>query len=48
MNKEQNNAGGIILAIIALLGLAWKAEGALLDRKIKRNRAKRSEYWTWR
>jgi len=48
MENKQTNAGGIILAIIALLGLAWKAEGALLNRKVLRNRAKRSEYWTWR
>ncbi len=48
MEKDQNKTGGILLAIIAIIGLAWKLEGALLDRKIQRNRAKRSEYWSWR
>lgn len=48
MDKEQNKTGGILLAIIALIALAWRAEGALLNRQVLRNRARRSKYWTWR
>jgi uncharacterized membrane protein YbjE (DUF340 family) len=47
MENKPNIVGTILLAILAVIGIAWKTEGVLLNRKILRNRAKRTEVW-WR
>ena len=47
MDNKPRVFGSILIVILAIIGLAWRAEGALLDRKIKRSRAKRGEIW-WR
>ena len=47
MENKPNIIVTILLAITALVALLWKTEGVLLNRQIKRNRAKRGEIW-WR